>query len=248
MTDFLLQQGRAPRDDAPSCNPLCWEDDPCYVTRLAKHLRQKQPPPERRRSDPLDGAAAAATSFYPSERYAAFHALPPRTAPRGVVRLYRRLMHYLWPSYFPPSPADLCPKDLASLTADELLTLMQLALAAGEKDRSGLIAKELSRRRVTVAFQPHGAPPAPAAAAVAPQATSSAPVSYTSAERPVVSGTAPSTTTPPPSFLFSGGRASTLVGDLSQSTDHLWYAPPRVGIRGERWGPRDASGAWQQRW
>lgn len=45
---------------------------------------------------------------------------------------------------------SLSPEELRRLSSIELMMLMQLAMAAGEMEQSGALAREISRRKLTV--------------------------------------------------------------------------------------------------
>lgn len=164
---------RTPRDDAPSYDASMWAGKDCaYITQLLEQLEEQHrvegTGTSRPSLDPFgnDGRAgfsasssgttttAAPGESLQSEAIAAFHTVP-LAYPRNF---FSRMLRALFPTYYYRWQNALTSSDLRSLSAQDLLTLMQLALASGERDRSSAIAQELSRRRVNISLhaeEPH---------------------------------------------------------------------------------------------
>ncbi|KPA85306.1 hypothetical protein ABB37_01640 [Leptomonas pyrrhocoris] len=157
---------RTPRDDAPAYDPLLWQrTDNAYISTLAAHVMTHQPPPapgcgpaERGKPTKLSLQKFLSSSWAqsPEEEAAArlskFHGVYNRVP----MTMIGRLLQFVSAKLFPWWHEGVSPTDVASLSTNELIHLMQLALAAGEVERSAMLARELSRRKL--ALQMHAFP------------------------------------------------------------------------------------------
>lgn len=84
----------------------------------------------------------------PSDKYASFHTIPHYT-PHSFLDTVLAFFHL---GDFRNRQGNLTAADLKRVSTEELLALMQVALSAGERERSSFIARELSSRRVAVDF------------------------------------------------------------------------------------------------
>lgn len=155
---------RTPRDDAPTYDPLLWKGtDNAYITSLAAYTMTHQPPTASAPAKPpLQKFLASSWNSTPEEEAAArlskFHAVYDRR-PSTVLG---RLLQFLSSRFFPRWHEGVQPADVMALPTSDLIQLMQLALAAGEADRSAMLARELSRRKL--ALQMEAVPSSSAAA------------------------------------------------------------------------------------
>ncbi|KPI89448.1 hypothetical protein ABL78_1412 [Leptomonas seymouri] len=154
---------RSPRDDAPVYDPLLWKGtDNSYISTLASHVMTHQPLPAPGFGSAGQGKPAASSldKFLTSswaqspeeeaaERLSRFHAdynFKPTT-------LVGRVMQFISSTIFPWWHEGVKPTDVGALSTNELIHLMQLALAAGEVERSAMLARELSRRKLALQMQ-----------------------------------------------------------------------------------------------
>lgn len=92
-----------------------------------------------------------------SDQFASFHIVSPY-APQSFLEKVLAFLH-LVDTGSQQSRRTL--SDIRKLSTSELLSLMQLALSAGERERSSFIARELSSRRVAVSIAPQQQQPLP---------------------------------------------------------------------------------------
>lgn len=169
-----------PRDDAPPNDTTLWDGLDCsfihrYTYRLAEACLQRSrssgnnmdtaaSSPTRNASMPASAfdsvyaaaagvAASRATardmvdSSSPQSNYLAQMHTYPSDAPPGW---WGSLWRWLLPSYFREQRRGAWLTQMRAMTTTELLKRMQLALAAGDREQSALIAEELSSRRATL--------------------------------------------------------------------------------------------------
>lgn len=159
---------RTPRDDAPAFDPLLWKNtDNSYIATLATHAMMHQPAPapsyapatasQKSAKPPLKSFLSSSWAQPPGEAAAArlsrFHNVYNRRPTSWVGRV----LQYISATFFSRWHEEVRPEDVAALSTTDLIHLMQLALAAGEVDRSAMLARELSRRKLALQMQPYSA-------------------------------------------------------------------------------------------
>lgn len=154
---------RTPCDDAPAYDPLLWKDtDNSYISTLATHVMTHQPPTTpgfgpvsggKPAKPPLQAFLSSSWAQSPEEEAAArlskFHAVYDRKPTTWLGRV----LQFVSAKLFPRWHEQLRPADVEALPTRDLIHLMQLALAAGEIDRSAMLARELSRRKLALHMQ-----------------------------------------------------------------------------------------------
>ncbi|CAC9503738.1 hypothetical protein conserved [Leishmania donovani] len=156
------QPYRTPKDDAPEHDPLLWSNtDTSYIATLETHAMKYQPPStsqqvglQRRgtaaskpplkvflssswRATPQEGAATQHPKFH-----SVYHC-GPTTWPGRLLRFFAPQLYARW-------QGNVSAADVRQLSTKELISLMQLALSAGEVDQSAMLARELSRRKLAL--------------------------------------------------------------------------------------------------
>ncbi|KAG5500490.1 hypothetical protein JKF63_03584 [Porcisia hertigi] len=222
------QQWRKPKDDAPEYDPQMWSNtDTSYISTLATHAMTYQHPSTSEQPGLRHrGTAAFLSSSWkttPQDNCAPPHSRFHSVQHRGPTTCFGSLIRWLLPGLYARWQGNVSPADVRRLSTKELISLMQLALSAGEVDQSAMLARELSSRKLTLqmsSFPKESVPPA------AEEMVRGVP-------NPLNLRTPP--TFPPPYPLASAG------GDFNGgSSDGLSTAYPS-GAR----GPSPAAASWQ---
>ncbi|KAG5474405.1 hypothetical protein LSCM1_03187 [Leishmania martiniquensis] len=170
------QQHRKPKDDAPEYDPLLWSNtDTSYIATLATHAMTYQPASTPQQGGPLHRGSAALRP--PSEAFlsSSWNATPQEgTVTRhpkfhsvyhgGPTTWLGRLLQFAAPRLYARWQGNVSSADVRQLSTKELISLMQLALSAGEVDQSAMLARELSRRKLALQLEVFPQQPSAAAA------------------------------------------------------------------------------------
>jgi hypothetical protein len=155
---------RTPHDDAPVYDPLLWRTtDNAYISTLATRILTHPPPAatprfgqadrHRPTKPPFEKFLSSSWTQSPKEaaasRLSMFHAVYDRRPTTWIGRV----LQFISARVFHRWHEQLHPTDVTALSTKDLIQLMQLALAAGEVERSAMLARELSRRKLALHMQ-----------------------------------------------------------------------------------------------
>jgi len=172
--DLVNNNVRRPCDDAPAYDPTVWEgQDTAFITRLTPHVMEEAN--LRSHADAAAGGVSLddflvssglvaplrdAREEASAARLSRFHASKHSRA----TSLAGRIFQYWFPRVYARWQQNLTQHDLQDFSAEQLVSLMQLALRAGEMERSSMLAREISRRKMAVHLET-GSSASPSAAA-----------------------------------------------------------------------------------
>ncbi|KAG5498325.1 hypothetical protein JIQ42_03131 [Leishmania sp. Namibia] len=161
------QQHRTPKDDAPEYDPLLWSNtDNSYIATLATHAMTYQPPSTSQQGElrqrgtaaprpPLEAFLSSSWKTTPQEGAVARHPTKFHSVyHRGPTTWPGRLLQFVAPQLYARWQGNVSTADVRQLSTKELISLMQLALSAGEVDQSATLARELSRRKLALQMEP----------------------------------------------------------------------------------------------
>ncbi|CAJ1028815.1 hypothetical protein, conserved [Leishmania lindenbergi] len=156
---------RKPKDDAPEYDPLLWSNtDTSYIATLATHAMKYQPPSTSQQGGLRQRGATASKPPLESFLSSSWNTTPQEGAParphkfhsvyhRGPTTWPGRLLQFLAPQLYARWQGNVSAPDVRQLSTKELISLMQLALSAGEVDQSAMLARELSRRKLALQME-----------------------------------------------------------------------------------------------
>ncbi|GET90085.1 hypothetical protein, conserved [Leishmania tarentolae] len=159
------RQYRKPKDDAPAYDPLLWSNtDTSYIATLATHTMKYHPPCTAQQGGlqqrgtsvskpPLKVFLSSSWKAAPQEGTVPQHSKFHSVYHRGPTTWTGRLLRFFAPQLYARWQGNVSAADVRQLSTKELISLMQLALSAGEVDQSAMLARELSRRKLALQME-----------------------------------------------------------------------------------------------